>query len=414
MIKKPCKLPKGWRWVRLGEVLKTIECGKRPRGGVKHIKNGIPSLGAEHLTAEGGFNFNNIRFIPVEFFNNMRKGKIRLGDLLMVKDGATTGRVSIVDKNFPYTKAAVNEHIFILRPNSQICHSKYLFYVLRSPLSQHQIELSFHGAAQGGINQEIAEFLLIPLPSFNEQVKIVVKIEELLKRLQRIRILSTESINETNVLIQSCIDEIFSNIQPTGRFAEVITFKPRSGPSFLTNPNWNGIPVLMPSSVTGFGVDISKVEFGRGDEKINPKDFLQPGDILIARGNKPEQVGNAGVVPSEAKGWVCANLLMKLRVDEKKVDPYFCVYWLRTSYMRQYVKRNMIGSNPTIQKINQKIILNFPFPTNISLKRQKNIVSYLDELQAKITALKKHQEQTTAELNCLEQAILEKAFKGEL
>ena len=39
--------------------------------------------------------------------------------------------------------------------------------------------------------------------------------------------------------------------------------------------------------------------------------------------------------------------------------------------MRQYVKRNMIGSNPTIQKINQKIILNFPFPTNIFLKRQK-------------------------------------------
>ncbi|RLF30865.1 MAG: hypothetical protein DRM98_06290 [Thermoplasmata archaeon] len=74
----------------------------------------------------------------------------------------------------------------------------------------------------------------------------------------------------------------------------------------------------------------------------------------------------------------------------------------------------MIGSNPTIQKINQKIILNFPFPTNIFLKRQKNIVSYLDELQAKITALKKHQEETTVELTRLERSILEKAFRGEL
>jgi len=35
-------------------------------------------------------------------------------------------------------------------------------------------------------------------------------------------------------------------------------------------------------------------------------------------------------------------------------------------------------------------------------------------VQAKITALKKRQEETTAELNRLEQAILDKAFKGEL
>jgi type I restriction enzyme S subunit len=48
------------------------------------------------------------------------------------------------------------------------------------------------------------------------------------------------------------------------------------------------------------------------------------------------------------------------------------------------------------------------------LEEQRRIVAHLQEVQEKTKALKEAQEQTEAELKRLEQAILEKAFRGEL
>ncbi len=91
-------LPANWKIIRLDEILDTLETGKRPRGGVKDISEGIPSIGGEHLTAQGAFNFTNIRYIPESFYKEMNTGKIVKGDILVVKDGATTGKTSLVQE----------------------------------------------------------------------------------------------------------------------------------------------------------------------------------------------------------------------------------------------------------------------------------------------------------------------------
>ena len=49
-----------------------------------------------------------------------------------------------------------------------------------------------------------------------------------------------------------------------------------------------------------------------------------------------------------------------------------------------------------------------------SLPEQRRIVTYLDNLQAKVNALKRLQTETAAELDALLPSILDKAFKGEL
>jgi hypothetical protein len=48
------------------------------------------------------------------------------------------------------------------------------------------------------------------------------------------------------------------------------------------------------------------------------------------------------------------------------------------------------------------------------LPEQRRIVTYLDDLQAKVDALKQLQAETQAELDSLLPSILDKAFKGEL
>ena len=148
-------LPHNWVSVPLSSLLTTLESGSRPRGGVNGISSGVPSIGGEHLQADGGFNFTNIRYVPLDFAAKMNRGQIAVGDVLVVKDGATTGKVSFVRSGFP-EPAVVNEHVFIARPSPQLV-SAYLFYYLYSPAGRDGIMLDFRGAAQGGISQSFVD-----------------------------------------------------------------------------------------------------------------------------------------------------------------------------------------------------------------------------------------------------------------
>jgi len=58
-------------------------------------------------------------------------------------------------------------------------------------------------------------------------------------------------------------------------------------------------------------------------------------------------------------------------------------------------------------------IRTIPVPP-LPISEQRRIVAHLDSVQAQVTALKQAQEATDAELHCLEQAILDRAFRGEL
>lgn len=175
-------LPEGWIEITLDQILQALESGSRPKGGVRGIGEGVPSVGGEHINGNGGFRFQTIKFVPHNFFNRMTQGVIQTGDILVVKDGATTGKVALVRDDFPYNPAAVNEHVFICRPE-EIVHPPFLFYFLFSKEGQDRILENFRGSAQGGINQSFAPGTNVPLAPLAEQKRIVAKVEELLPRV---------------------------------------------------------------------------------------------------------------------------------------------------------------------------------------------------------------------------------------
>ena len=198
-----------WTTKKLGEVLKLIESGSRPKGGVRHIFEGFPSIGAEHLTNNGDFNFERMKYIPRNFFKKLNRGIIQCGDILIVKDGATTGKVSLVTKNFPFEEAAVNEHVFILRSNSEII-SEFLFYFLFSEKGKKQILQTFHGMTQGGINSDFVNFVEIPLPPLSEQKRIVAYLDSLSEKARALQKLQQEAASDFSTLRQSILAQVFN------------------------------------------------------------------------------------------------------------------------------------------------------------------------------------------------------------
>jgi restriction endonuclease S subunit len=186
-------LAKGKYQVReLSKLSATIVSGQRPKGGVAHISDGIPSLGGEHILADGSIAINNLKFVSRQFHNLHLKSRIQRGDILLVKDGATTGKVGIIPNDYPYEEANINEHVFLIRFEEDI-NSYYIFMFLTSLAGQTQLKREVTGGTIMGIVRDAASNIKIPMPPRNVQDEIG---EEAKKRMHKTRRLQDEAKEE--------------------------------------------------------------------------------------------------------------------------------------------------------------------------------------------------------------------------
>ena len=198
-----------WKSMLLSEFI-TLESGSRPRGGVRGSLEGIPSLGGEHLNDEGSFTFKKIRYIPEEFFESLNNGRIYPNDILVVKDGATTGKTSFVGEDFPYERAAVNEHVFIVRVDPEVTFPNFAFHYLFSKEGQEQILSDFRGATVGGISRNFPLKVNVPIPPLTEQEQIVSKLERHLSVADEIEATIKSELKRSERLRQSILKHAFS------------------------------------------------------------------------------------------------------------------------------------------------------------------------------------------------------------
>ncbi|MEO0131210.1 MAG: restriction endonuclease subunit S [candidate division WOR-3 bacterium] len=166
------EIPREWEIENLCWAVKSLESGNRPQGGVlKHDPTGVLSIGGENITWKGDLILDNCLRFSEEFYKSLTRGKIEKEDILLVKDGATIGKLAFI-KEIPESKAMVNEHVFLIKTDRQKYNPRYLFYYLFSEIGQSFIESSISGSAQGGINKSILDTVKIPKLNLPEQNRI--------------------------------------------------------------------------------------------------------------------------------------------------------------------------------------------------------------------------------------------------
>ena len=200
-------IPKGWEIVTLGEVLTFIGSGMRPDGGASITEDQVPSIGAENIEFLGNYNFDKEKFIPREFYNELKKKDVAINDydILIYKDGANIGRSTIFGKGFPHKECTINEHVHLIRSNDIL--QKYLYFVLSSKKYQQKLISLNTGSAQPGINQSQLKTLKILKP--NKEVLI-----------------------EFNKIVSPVVDLIFTNsleINFQSKFKSILKSKIFSG-----------------------------------------------------------------------------------------------------------------------------------------------------------------------------------------
>ncbi len=95
------EIPKRWEVETLKWAVSSLECGNRPKGGaLKHDPNGILSIGGENIDWQGDLILDGCLRFKRDFYDSLNRGKIEKDDILLVKDGATIGKLAFI-RNVP-------------------------------------------------------------------------------------------------------------------------------------------------------------------------------------------------------------------------------------------------------------------------------------------------------------------------
>ena len=111
--------------------------------------------------------------------SEIEKCTIRKGDLL-VCEGGDIGRAAIWDKDY---SICIQNHLHRLRPKGDVVPLLYLYYIMYLKLTNN---LEGKGIGLQGFSSGLLDKLEVPLPPYNEQIRIVDKIQEAFNLLDSI------------------------------------------------------------------------------------------------------------------------------------------------------------------------------------------------------------------------------------
>lgn len=138
-----------------------------------------------------------------------------------------------------------------------------------------------------------------------------------------------------------------------------------------------------------------------GDEGINPSEIkpvlpeervlqnlLNRDDFLVSRSNTPNKVGRSIRFKNEIENCSYPDLMMRFRVDDKKVNKDYIEHQLKHSVVRSYFKSSAAGSSSSMVKINKGILEKTPILLP-PLSEQKKIAQILSTWDSAISVTKK-------------------------
>jgi type I restriction enzyme S subunit len=395
--------------VLLSDLINSLESGSRPKGGVSSTSGNIPSLGAEHLNDQGSFNFANLKFIPLNFYDNLTKGRIRLNDILIVKDGATTGKVSYVNECFPYSDAAINEHLFRVEINNKKADPSFIFRFLNSGSGQHQILKDFRGATVGGISRGFIEKVEIPYPNIAEQNRIAA----ILDKADAIRRKRHRAIQLADEFLRSVFFDMFGDPITNPKkwkkghiqdLCEKIVDCPHSTPKYAAGQT--DFACIRSSDIQNGYMDWSSTKYVDEAEYKKRIKRLEPGtnDVIYCR--EGARFGNAARIP-KGKTICLGQRMMLFRSNHMIATAEFIWALLNSDSIYQQAVQKVGGSaSPHINVADIKKFSIF-FPP-LSMQQNYSIVV------KKIDVMKEKFQNFSLISDQIFNSITQHAFRGEL
>jgi type I restriction enzyme, S subunit len=418
-------LPKGWSIARIGEL-----CADEPNA----ITDGPygSNLKTSHYRAEGPrvirlgnigageFLHDDVAYIAEDHFRALAKHHVLAGDILIAALGDPLGRACIAPAGLG--PALVKADCFRVRLSPKLSAR-----LIADWLNSEDARVAFSGTAHGlgrvRINLSDLRSTVVPVPPYLEQQRIVGKIAGLTGKSERARAHLDH--------IPRLVEKYKQAILAAAFRGELIGLAPVS--TELPNPKcWNlptGWRWVMFSEAAEIVADLVKpdlipelphiapdnVESGTGrllpyrtieeDKVISPKHRFKPGQVIYSK-IRP-YLRKAVIVDFEG---ACSADMYPLSPKDG-VSGKFLLYWLISEQFAAFTLEH--EGRTVLPKINQIGLDSTPFPLATFSSQQEianridSAFSWIDRLATETTSARKLIDQ-------LDQAILARAFRGEL
>lgn len=394
--KGPYKLPRGWKWVRLKDILRqerrtinpqdypdkefflvTMDCIESDTGRLLKVKE---CRGKEIKSTKYKFNANHILY-----------GKLRpyLNKVYIPK------RRGICTTEFiPFlVKGAIRKYIaFYLRRKSLVSFAMRHITGTRQPRVIISALLDYP----------------VPLPPLDKQKRIVACIKELVDRAEEAMELRRIAREEAEKIMQAALHKAFRRSKEEGWKKDLIGNRLvdiRTGttpPSEKEEYYGGNITWLTPGDMGRSKIltESERTITRKAIEEKKAKIFKKGTVLLVGIGATVGKVGIAGKDLS-------TNQQITGMVFDSSIMPAFAYYWFL--YNQESIRN--AASRSTLPIINQKDIqaLNIVIP---SYAEQRRIVSYFDRINETVESLQELQRATDDDLEELVPAVLDRAFRG--
>lgn len=413
-------LPPGWARATVDEVLAPLEDGRTLHQGWSPQCEAEPAgdneWGVLKTTAiqAGRFEPEHNKRLPAD--KEPRPGiEVHVGDLVMTCAGPRSrcGVPTLVRSTRP--KLMLSGKMYRFRSDHRIVEDRFLEFFLLSPDGQEQIEGMKTGISDSGLNLTRDRFfgLSVPFPPLKEQRRIV---DELERRLSHVdaaeaglrslarRLALTQSSIENELLWRDDFERIeLSTVLTDDGLANGKSVKDRSG----------GFPVLRLTCLRGGRIDLSQRKDGAWERDDAVRYLVQKGDFFVSRGNGSlSLVGRGGLVTEEPDDVAYPDTLIRVRVDQARMDPRFLALVWNSNAVRIQIE-GVARTTAGIYKVNQQHLAAVVVPLP-HLEEQVQIAAEVERRLSIIQAAARTIEQQLHRCATLRRSLLAAAFSGKL
>lgn len=325
-------------------------------------------------------------------------------------------------------KGWLNQHIFKVIPNENLCTKKYAYWLFDSSVKELD-HANKHGIMMAHLTASVFNSFTVPLPPLNEQDAIAQWLEIEVNRVEKTIDSCLKSVSLLNEYRQSIITEAVTHgldpsapMKPSGiewmgdipanwqaRRVKAVVQRLNVGvviePSKYFDDNGT-VPFLRGVNIKADGFDLSDLRYiTTQSNALLKKSIVHTGDIVVVRDGAP---GTALVIPPQLDGANCVSLL-----------ELTCASNIKPTYLRYALAANcsqaqfaFLSNGTAIKHLNASE-LGMIFVTVPLLSEQDEIIAYLDAKTAEIDALIASKERQVELLREYRKSIISEAVTGK-
>ncbi len=445
----------GWRLANLGDVC-DFQNGFAFQSS-SFTKVGEPIIRISDIQNNEVIESNVVYFNPSSYKEDLSRYIVYPNDILIAMSGGTTGKIGLNNTGKCFY---LNQRVGVFRENKSILNHRYLYYYLHTK-SEESLRIST-GAAQPNLSTAQIKAFVIPIPPLPEQQRIVDVLDQEFLKIDALAANTEKSFQATKDFLQSLFlkglhgDLFYSggdgiglanSIRKKKRELEakrLIPKKPELNPvsqedsvPFAIPKGWcwcklaevsliqegagirkfqykdRGIQLLTVSNIidkeTSY-IDIDKQKIFVSEDEYKQKYqqlTLKYGDIVCACSGG--SWGKTAVFDLDETMMLNTSTL-RLRFFGDMGDNRYLYFLTKSDFFKKQIEVQMTGMQPNFGYAHYSKVL-IPIP---SLEEQSKIASIWEDVMERCSVIQNNYQKTLTLCDDLKQALLRKAFNGEL